>query len=273
MIGQEELRNTLSDLIVRQEFPQFAILVGAPGSGKKTLAHWIFQKMSEYDGHIVLAVFGTGVDEVRRAIAESYRLQGVHTIYLFADADTMSVSAKNALLKITEEPPANAHFIMTLADENNTLDTIRSRATMFRMNTYTTAEIAQYSESNDDIILNVCETPGDVDILSAQDISKFYDFVKLVAYHIAGASISNAFKIADNVDIKGDGKGYDLRLFWKAFNYVLINSVSEYSIICRANAVAETNKALRMLAIRGINKQMLFDTWLLNVRDCLDLEE
>lgn len=269
MIGQKALRTTLSDLIARHEFPQFAILAGAVGSGKKTLAHWIYQQLSEQYNNIILEVFGTGVDEVRRAIAESYRLQGVHTIYLFADADNMSVSAKNALLKITEEPPINAHFIMTLADENNTLDTIRSRATMFRMDTYTVSDIVQYSDSNDAVVLNLCETPGDVDMLLAQDIPSFYEFVKLVVAHISSASISNVFKIADKVDIKGDNKGYDLRLFWKAFNYVMLHDAHEYTMSSRAEAVTVTNKTLTQLGVRGINKQMLFDMWLLNVRDCL----
>ena len=166
MIGQQYLQSQLMQLIENGTFPRFSIIVGPRGSGKKTLAHLIYQKF----GTGILSNIGISVDAVRQSISQSYTVRGSQVIYLFADADNMSNAAKNALLKVTEEPP------------NNTLETIRSRGTVFRMDRYTADEIIQYvtskyAETDKDNInrfKDICETPGEVDVLASCGVKEFY---------------------------------------------------------------------------------------------------
>lgn len=266
MIGQHLLQSRIDQLIENDTFPRFSIIVGPRGSGKKTLAHLIYQKF----GTGLFSSMGTSVDAVRQCITQSYTIRGTQSIYLFADADNMSNAAKNALLKVTEEPPNEAYFIMTLEDENNTLETIRSRGTVFHMDRYTPDEIYQYSCDFDHcdtesykLFTSICDTPGDVDVLKKMGSKEFYDYVQLVADNIAQVSLANAFKIPSKVALKEDAEGYDLRLFWKAFMKVLVDTNRTHDF----GAITITSKYLQKLKIKGINKQMLMDNWVLEIRE------
>lgn len=264
MIGQCNLQSRIEYLIVNNEFPRFSIFVGPKGSGKKTLVNWIYQRF----GVGILSNIGTSVDSVRQSIAQSYTIRGSQVIYLFADADNMSPAAKNALLKVTEEPPNNAYFIMTLEDENNTLETIRSRGTIFHMERYTPDEIEEYTRYTYgvtdkkiiELTKELSDTPGDVDTFANMGILDFYDYVRLVADNIAQVSLANAFKIPSKVALKDGAEGYDLRLFWKAFMKLCIEEH-------RPDVVTITSLQLQKLRIKGINRQMLMDSWIVEVRD------
>jgi len=48
-------------------------------------------------------------------------------VYIVPDAQTMSVGAQNTILKLLEEPPGNACFILCSSNASVLLDTVRSR--------------------------------------------------------------------------------------------------------------------------------------------------
>ena len=273
MIGQKNLIGRIEHLIDNNNFPRFSILVGPRGSGKKTLVLYIAKYMKISWAHLL----DVKIDTIRDVIVQAYKVSSP-IIYLIPDADTMSNAAKNALLKVTEEPPNNAYFIMTLEDENNTLETIRSRGTVFHMDRYTPDEIASYfyeeyhannGKPEEDIIRAICETPGEVDLLSNIDnknyIQEFYDYVQLVVDNIAEVSLANAFKIPSKVALKDTDEGYDLRLFWKAFMKVTFDTKVGYENW--GLAIEVTSKYLQKLRIKGINRQMLMDNWILEIRE------
>ena len=277
MIGQHNLQNQIEQLIKNRTFPRFSILVGSRGSGKKTLAHEIGHMFNAWrvssDYVDVYRLPDVKIDTVRDIITQAYK-RITTMVYIIPDADNMSNAAKNALLKVTEEPPNEAYFIMTLEDENNTLETIRSRGTVFHMDRYTPDEILQFAEKDNgshyvqevrDIIIGICDTPGEVITLYNSGIKEFYDYVQLVVDNIAEVSLANAFKIPSKVALKEDAEGYDLRLFWKAFMKVCLQDDVVYGI--KAEAVQITSKYLQKLKIKGINKQMLIDCWLMEIRE------
>ena len=276
MIGQKELRTRIEQLIENGTFPRFSIFVGPKGSGKKTLANWIRRCMGRNKMVISYEATDVKIDTIREIIQRSYKVVN-STIYIIPDADNMSNAAKNALLKVTEEPPNEAYFIMTLEDENNTLETIRSRGTVFHMDRYTPDEILEYSKnvfgiekldgSTRQKIIDLCETPGDVNILNKCGLYEFYDYVQLVVDNIAEVSLANAFKIPSKIALKEDAEGYDLRLFWKAFYKIcgdrfFIDLNPKYG-----EGLAPTQTALQQLRIKGINRQMLMDNWILEMRE------
>lgn len=278
MIGQHNLQSRIEQLIENNTFPRFSIFVGPKGSGKKTVAKWIRQCMGQNEVVIGYEATDVKIDTIREIIQRSYKVANT-VIYVIPDADNMSNAAKSALLKVTEEPPNNAYFIMTLEDENNTLETIRSRGTVFHMDRYTPDEIekyaAEYLEATPtkqwDLIRDLCDTPGEVKILCKSDPHAFYDYVKLVIDNIAKVSLANAFKIPSKIALKEDAEGYDLRLFWKAFMKVVINTADNHidpdDISRYGEASLVTSKYLQKLKVKGINRQMLFDNWLLEIRE------
>jgi len=272
MIGQRNLQSRIEQLIKDRTFPRFSILVGPKGSGKKTLAHeigHIFNAWRVHSDYVdVYRLPDVKIDTVREIITQAYK-KITTMIYIIPDADNMSNAAKNALLKVTEEPPNEAYFIMTLEDENNTLETIRSRGTVFHMDRYTPDEIGSYfydkyhanhGEDEEKIVRELCDTPGDVDTLVKMGIKEFYDYVQLVVDNIAEVSLANAFKIPSKVALKEDAEGYDLRLFWKAFMKVCFD-VGKY------NGIYTTAMYLQKLRVKGINRSMLMDNWVLEIRE------
>ena len=257
MIGQRNLQSRVDRLLHEfNTFPNFSIFVGPRGSGKKT-----FLK-ENFDG---IYLEDNRVDSIRKMIDMVYKVK--NKIFIMTDTDTMSSASQNALLKVVEECPNDNKFILTLEDENNILETIRSRATIFQMDRYTPDEIYQYAcdfahcdTESYKLFTSICDTPGDVDILKKMGSKEFYDYVKLVVDNIAEVSLANAFKIPSKVALKDDVEGYDLKLFWKAFMKVCFENN-------RLNGIYVTARYLQKLRIRGVNKQMLLDSWILEIRE------
>ena len=262
MIGQKYLKRYVKTLIDEGNFPRFSIFVGPKGSGKKTFVHEVIQDLT--DGLYVES--GIKVDDVREIINDAYKVHST-AIYFIPDADNMSNAAKNALLKVTEEPPNNAFFIMTLEDAVNTLDTIRSRAQIFHMDKYYPRDLKDYAntigikdEEELEIIADVCETPGDVNILHEQGVKEFYDFTNLVFDNIADVSLANALKIPNKLSLKDGAEGYDLRLFLRMFMSLCITRQANLEW------VMTTSKCSTTLRTKAVNKQMLLDTWIFDIR-------
>jgi len=260
MIGQVHLLQFIDKLIADGNFPRFSIVVGSPGSERNKIAGYVADKMSA----ICAEVSDCKVDTVRDVIFNSYKVE-VPTIYNIIDVDSMSLQARNAMLKVTEEPPNKAYFVMTLDDINNTLPTLKSRGIVFEMEPYSVDDLARYCQKVHKMYISglslFADTPGDVDMLASLDVLKFQSFVEKVADNIATASGSNAFKIAQSIKMKdSDETGYDLRMFWKVF-----------CAVCKDkkwfNGLRITSKFLSLLKVKAINKAMLFDKWILDIRE------
>lgn len=71
----------------------------------------------------------TGVDNIRSIIESSslLPLMGSKRVYLIDEAHMLSKAAFNAALKILEEPPATALFILATTNPHKIIDTVRSR--------------------------------------------------------------------------------------------------------------------------------------------------
>lgn len=267
MIGQTRLRQTFQALIDSDGFPAFCILTGPKGCGKKTMAKWIIEQL----GTICYILPDIKIDTIRQMIETSYKAVNP-TIYLIQDADGMSTAAKNSMLKITEEPPNNARFIMTLENADMTLDTIRSRATIYQLDNYSQDEIQEYairshksSPQELDIIKEICDTPGNVDALYESSPIDFYNYVKKVVENIAEVEGANAFKIAERLALKQDSEGYDVKLFLRAFMAICVDRMTSEPLRY-ATGTAITSKYMGQLGIRGVSKAMLIDSWILEIR-------
>lgn len=268
MIGQESLLNQIDWMTQADCFPRFSIITGNFGSQKYELAKYVATKLQCFFYEPV----DNRIDTIRSVIEEAYKNRKP-MVYIFNNADDMSIPAKNALLKVTEEPPNNAYFIMILDDINNTLDTIRSRAVLFTMEPYSKSQLKAYAEEtyqdNHEIYTDLCATPGEIDLLYKMGALDFYEYVEKVVSNVADVSGANSFKIADKVALKDEEDKYDLRMFWKACVKLFHDKKSGDGYYAQYLASKCTSDCIKKLGIRGINKQMLFDEWLLKVREVL----
>lgn len=272
MIGQENLLNKI-DKLIENGFPRFVLLVGTKGSGKKLLSKEIANKL----GYPLVSV-GIGVDEVREIIVNSYR-NTEPIVYVLPDTDKMSVAAKNALLKITEEPPQKAYFILTVTDLSNTLSTLISRACVLKMNNYTQEELLAYLKNKYDVsnmaannIVFVAETatvPEEVDTLMTYDVKEFRCFVETVATNLHTVSAANSFKILNKLSLKKDEDKWDVLLFIQALRHELFKlywgeeQPSEYYF----RAYSRACDLLKELKYKNsVNRQYCLDQFILDVR-------
>ncbi len=267
MIGQKSLLGHLYELSKSRELSRFIILVGKRGSGKKS----VVKLLKDYTGFDLIEV-GTKVDDIRQMISDAYVNQHP-TIYAIYDADSMSEVAKNSMLKICEEPSNSSFIVMTLTDANNTLETIKSRATIYQMENYKPSEILEYSkelvvldDAMRELIINVCETPGQITELVNLGLSEFTNYVDLVFSNVHKVSGSNAFKIGSKLNLGDDEKKYPLDLFFKSFMYKCLNDINT-NVEMYKYGISVTSKYLQDLRYNNLNKTMLFDNWLLELRD------
>lgn len=157
--GNQEIKQLLSTLFTEGRLPHAMILQGEDGLGKHMLAEILAAAAvctagaeqapcGKCSGCIKAAAGshpdihraqGTGasrsfhVDEIRFIRSDVYKKpnEAPRRVYLLLDAHTMSVQAQNALLKVLEEPPLHALFILTCPSASALLPTVCSRTQIF----------------------------------------------------------------------------------------------------------------------------------------------
>ena len=76
------------------------------------------------------------VDQVREITREAYILpnEAERRVFILEEADLMNISAQNAALKLLEEPPNGAVFLLCAASARGLLETVRSRCAVITLN-------------------------------------------------------------------------------------------------------------------------------------------
>jgi len=127
------------------------LIYGPKHHGKKTLLRQFYADK----GMSVYEVTGNAAD-FRESI-EMMRTQTNPTVYLIPDVDTLNVTVQNLLLKVLEEPPMKATFVLTAS--NRILPTIKSRCVTYMTVPYTRDEILTASADNEKY-LDYADSPG-----------------------------------------------------------------------------------------------------------------
>lgn len=160
----------LSGMLDTGRFPHAVLIDGPEGSGRRTLSRILAQAMvCESDGEkpcgqcrqchnaqsgnhpdIILCAPSGGarsfsVDAVRRVRMDAYIApnDASRKVYILTEAQNMTESAQNALLKIIEEPPAHAMFILTCAGRSQVLTTVQSRCALITLGPVSEEECVQ----------------------------------------------------------------------------------------------------------------------------------
>lgn len=276
MIGQKKLYLDIKEMIDHEVFPQFNIFLGGRGCGKRTLMEEIARLMTGYQIHRLDDV---KVDTIRDMISEAMSKtgSGAKIVYIIPNAEDMSVQAKNSLLKITEEPPKGAWFLMSANSEEDILATIKNRAAIYHMRPYSRAEKLEYIDSivasPDDeelkLILKVSNNLSDIDKLLKMSPTKLQSYVEKLIDSLATSTPSKLLASIKDIAFKEESDGYELDLFWRMFIYT-----------CGSKALESTGKNSRMYAdlirktcersaetrFSAVSKEHTFDMWLLDCR-------
>ena len=143
--GQETVKQILKHQVDTCTFKQGYLFCGHFGCGKTTCAR-IFAKMINGGHHDVIEIDAATYNSVEqiRVIAEEAKkkpLVGKYKIFIIDEAHMLSQAANNAFLKILEEPPATAIFILCTTDPQKLLNTILSRVQRYDFTSIPTEEV------------------------------------------------------------------------------------------------------------------------------------
>ena len=254
---------------VEKGFPHFVVLIAPKGCGKRTLAKYIAEKLNAS-----YAECGVKVDEVREVIDTAYKVRDT-VVFCIADADTMRAEAKNAMLKITEEPPENAYFILTVQDDSTLLDTIKSRSVQLILEPYIPSQLEEYCElkgwtmqsdpAKTKELCSMVSNPYELEKLREYG-QEFIDYVELVMDNIAEVEPANAFKSSSKLALKSEDEGYDLGVFLSVFIYFCEKRL-EQDPMRYAQGMYVTEPFLSRVNRLGVNKQQLYDSWVFGIRE------
>lgn len=122
-----------------------------------------------------------GIDDIR-ALKERVYLapqQGLVSVYILDEAHMLTTEAFNALLKLLEEPPAHAVFILATTELNKVPSTVVSRATTLTFTKATPAELtAALQRVVDQEKLKV--EPAALELIALRADGSFRDGIKLL---------------------------------------------------------------------------------------------
>ena len=272
IIGQKKLLTDIDNLILNNNFPRYSIICGVEGSGKKLISAYIANRLNA-----TLAPCDLSVNSVREVIDLSYT-QTSPTVYMWANANGMSINAKNAVLKVTEEPPQNAYFIMTTDNINGLLGTLISRGTVFNINPYSVNELEDYANikltaiSDEELhtILNISTTPKDIIDLSTIDINKFNLVVKTLCDRVGKVNLANELKIPTFLKFKDtdeDKTKFDPILFMKACSERFLTLMKTTNKRIYANYIQLTSSYLADMYSKSLNKIATVDSWIIDLHE------
>lgn len=152
LLGNDALKDTLRSSLAGKRLPHAVLLAGADGCGRGFAARclaadYLFpmggpgaQAVMQQESAEVILVQGEGksgqipVERIRAVRAEIFHSSlssEAGRVVWIKDAHRMAAPAFNALLKVLEEPPAGALFILTAPSASSLPMTILSRCSLF----------------------------------------------------------------------------------------------------------------------------------------------
>lgn len=266
MIGQERNKEQIRMWKVQDNLPRTLIISGGRGCGKRMLASYIAEQFG-----LNIRWIGNKVNDVRDMIADCRSLSSP-TMFIFVGADDMSLSAKNSLLKVTEEPPTDAYFVIPLEDVSSTLPTIKSRSIEIQMEPYTQQQLMSFTDNL--MCLEIATNPGEIKELIDIGVDNLVGIVDKVIENIDQVGSGNALNISKNIKFKDDDEGCGLDVFWRVFNnrviHMLRDNAKEFTmdeVRMFTDWMKITQRSLNMLNNPSLNKKMIFDMWVLDIRN------
>ena len=209
------VQQQLSRQIRDNKLPHALLLSGVSGAGQEDIAHWlvnvllcqnlitdndvsIFQPCGHcktcqlftnksYPDHLTIVNDKStiGVDAIRKLSQFFERTAhiGQAKTAVVNHADTMTISAANALLKTLEEPTSDSYIILTTKNSDTLLPTIISRCQKIEIRPPVGDKLlAEYSKQGDDAFINLSHLNELADEAAAVAFLAFRDKVEQYLY-------------------------------------------------------------------------------------------
>jgi DNA polymerase III subunit delta' len=147
---------------------------------------------------------GISVEQIRRVVLTraAYRSHEAHAlVFIVRDADELTPSAANALLKTLEEPADRTHFVLLTSRPNRLLDTIRSRTMPVRFGPLPDAVVAKILESKGLSPAHAALAQGSaslaLELADAEGMGQREQFLENALEAIDAPDLATAIRLAD----------------------------------------------------------------------------
>jgi|LakMenEpi03Aug12_release.lakeMendotaPanAssembly.Ray.scaffolds.fasta_scaffold16465_4 DNA polymerase-3 subunit delta' len=156
IIGNDQIKASLTHAIKSQTLPQSMLFVGLEGIGKSLFAEEVAKSLpGGADLHVYRPEGKIGMHSIAsmREFSESVYMapfQGAWKVFIIHDAERMLSYSANALLKTFEEPATDSIIILLSSNSAALLPTILSRCRTVRFQNLKTEEIAAFLEKQRD---------------------------------------------------------------------------------------------------------------------------
>lgn len=193
-----------------------------------------------------------GVDVIRDMITECMirPFQSKHKVFIIKDGDLLNPQAQNAFLKIIEEPPEYAVFVIVCTDSEQLLQTVRSRSVTVSFPPVNDNIVRKYIENNYpdevriDFLVKYCSgipTAAD-DIINREDFEQLREEALSLVPKILTSNKSHAFAVSDYFDANKEiaAELYDMILTY--LRDALVVSMGKADMIINADKSDKINK-------------------------------
>lgn len=209
MSGQETIKHILQYQLDTKTYKQCYLFAGKWGCGKTSSAR-IFARTVNNGNHDIIEIDAAtynSVDQIRVISEEAKKmpLVGKYKIFIIDEAHSLSLAANNALLKILEEPPKTAMFILCTTDPQKMLNTVLSRVQRYDFTSIPTDEVisrlryiadAESIDIDDASIRYIAKISGG----SMRDSISNLDKCASVSEHITLNEVTNALAVSSYHD-------------------------------------------------------------------------
>ena len=283
VVGQEHIIRTITNEIANDSLAQCYLFSGPKGSGKTTVARLLAKAINCEDkkgfepcnkcsscleinrgGAIDLieidAASNRGIDDIRE-LRQGIRFVPTklsYKIFIIDEAHQLTKDAANALLKILEEPPSFAIFVLATTEIHKMIPTIISRCQQFTFRK-----------------LSVPEMIGKLDWIVKQEKVKIAKpALELIAMNSEGA-MRNAEVLLDkciSFSKSSDKKEISAEDIKEMLGIVDLNLVSEFIDLIFAKKAGESLKFLNQVIEKGIDPSEFLKTTINYLRQGLLLK-
>lgn len=167
------------------------------------------------------------VDQIRNVVTDAYTkpYESGKKIYIIAYGDDMNEQAQNAFLKMLEEPPEYAVFIILAENDEALLQTIRSRCTTVRFDPVSDDKVREYiskkypesSEKTDFLVQYAGGVVGEIEkILNAENFVPLRRESLDILEELLSDNMLDTYSVAQFLEDNKDDADLVLR-FWQGF--------------------------------------------------------
>ena len=253
IIGQQKLLSKINSY-TNSTLPKTMFFCGEAGCGKHHFIKYIAEQ------------FNLDLVEIDENITNDqlieYSQKAIPTLYII-DLIKFTDKQQNQFLKFIEEPAQSVYTALLASSEAGILPTILNRCIKYHFEPYSPAELKEisgFTESEDNKIYKICNTPGKLVSESASNIQAVYDLCNLLVHQIQNASWSNTLKIVTQINYKENYNKFNFNLFLDTLEFVSFEAYKNEKLENGFLIYLITNKAKQEL----INKNVAKENFMLN---------